>query len=235
MQARGGSQPAAGGVAGAFLAGRAAGDGEPGWLASQAAAEAYACDARISTVITGHLDPEIVAAAVRAYLGREDPGSAGDPAAGENAADAGHDRLAATLIRYGTAMLSGPAGLAAALRAGLPGPLGAGVSLPLDITSPTATIPPHLRRAVTARDRHCAFPGCRQPPARCHVHHLIPRSRGGPTSLANLALACSFHHLYLIHRRGWSLALNADGTTTATSPDGRKTWHSHAPPDTQAA
>jgi hypothetical protein len=227
------------GTAGAFAAGRAAGDGEPGWLASQAAAEAYACDAKITTIITGHLDPKIVAAAVRAYLRREDPGDgtgrAGDPADGEDPDGAGQDRLAATLIRYAAGMLSGPAGLAAALRAGLPGPLGAGVSLPLDITSPTATVPPHLRRAVTARDRHCAFPGCRQPPARCHVHHLIPRSRGGPTSLANLALACSFHHLYLIHRRGWSLALNADGTTTATSPDGRKTWHSHDPPGTAAA
>jgi hypothetical protein len=46
---------------------------------------------------------------------------------------------------------------------------------------------------------------------------------------------CSFHHLILIHRRGWTLTLHADGTTTAASPDGRKTWHSHAPPDTQAA
>jgi Domain of unknown function (DUF222)/HNH endonuclease len=222
------------GTAGGFAAGRAAGDGEPGWLASAAAAQAYACDAKITTIVTGQLDPEIVAAAVRACLGREDAAGGQDTDTSEDPA-AGRDRLAATLIRYGTAMLSGPGGLASALRAGLPGPLGAGVSLPLDITSPAATVPPHLRRAVIARDRHCAFPGCHQRPARCHVHHVIPRSRGGPTALGNLVLLCAFHHLYLIHRRGWTLVLNADGTTTATSPGRRKILHSHPPPGTAAA
>jgi hypothetical protein len=134
-------------------------------------------------------------------------------------------------------MLSGPEGLAAALRSGLPGPLGAAVSLPLDITSPAATVPPHLRRAVIIRDRHCAFPGCEHEPARCHVHHVIPRSQGGPTALHNLVLICAFHHLNVIHRRGWTLALHADGTTTAASPDRRKVLHSHsyAPPGTAAA
>jgi hypothetical protein len=90
------------------------------------------------------------------------------------------------------------------------------------------------RRAVITRDRHCAFPGCHQPPAACQVHHLIPRSQGGTTSLTNMVLLCSFHHLIMIHRRGWTLTLNTDGTTTATSPDGQRTFHSHSPP-TQAA
>jgi hypothetical protein len=53
----------------AFLAGQAAGDGEPGWLATAAAAHAYACDARIAAVITGHIEPEAVAAAGRAFPG----------------------------------------------------------------------------------------------------------------------------------------------------------------------
>ena len=34
---------------------------------------------------------------------------------------------------------------------------------------------------------------CTQPPAACHAHHLIPRSEGGATALANLALLCAFH------------------------------------------
>jgi hypothetical protein len=33
-----------------------------------------------------------------------------------------------------------------------------------------------------------------------------------------------------VHRWGWTLLLNPDGTTTATSPDGRRTLHSDAPP-----
>ncbi|MGH3396545.1 MAG: HNH endonuclease signature motif containing protein, partial [Streptosporangiaceae bacterium] len=94
-------------------------------------------------------------------------------------------------------------------------------------------VPPHLRRAVTKRDRHCSFPGCTAPPVRCHVHHVIPRSQGGPTRLDNLTLLCAFHHLIAVHRWGWTLQLHADGTTTATSPDGLKTLHSHGPPPGQ--
>jgi hypothetical protein len=66
--------------------------------------------------------------------------------------------------------------------------------------------------------------------AACHVHHLIPRAQGGTTSLTNCVLPCPFHHLVVIHQRGWTLVLNADGTTTATSPDRLRTWPSHGPP-----
>ena len=65
------------------------------------------------------------------------------------------------------------------------------------------------------------------------MHHVIPRSQGGATRLDNLTLLCMFHHLIAVHRWGWSLHLHADGTTTATSPDGRKTLHSHSPPPGQ--
>jgi hypothetical protein len=45
---------------------------------------------------------------------------------------------------------------------------------------------------------------------------------------------CTFHHLVAIHQWGWILALHPDGTTTATSPDGR-CFHSHGPPPATAA
>jgi hypothetical protein len=145
-------------------------------------------------------------------------------------------RLQNTLLAYAADILSGPAGLAAFLRTGLlAGDYPASVSLPLDTGTPTATVPPHLRRLVIQRDRHCAFPGCRQRPAACQAHHLIPRSKGGVTALHNLALLCSFHHLIAVHRWGWALALNGDGTTTATSPDGKKILRSHGPPAAAAA
>jgi hypothetical protein len=133
------------------------------------------------------------------------------------------------LLRHAIALLSGPTGLASWLRTGtLPAPAGS-ISLPLDVGKVTELVPPHLRRAIITRDRHCAAPGCDTPPAGCHVHHIIPRSQGGTTSLENCLLLCSFHHLILVHRWGWVIRLNADGTTTATSPDGR-TLHSHSPP-----
>jgi hypothetical protein len=154
-------------------------------------------------------------------------------------------RLRRALLALAADALSGPGGLAAQLRAALlrtgqdsePRALGreplASVSLPLDVGPATETIPAHLRRAVTTRHPDCAFPGCAQPASVCDIHHIIPRSRGGPTSLDNLITMCAFHHKIVIHRWGWTIRLNPDGTTTATGPDGR-ILHSHSPPS-QAA
>ena len=132
-------------------------------------------------------------------------------------------------------VLSGPGGLASWLRRSQLVGLGASASLPLDVPLPLdageaeRAIPAHLRRAATTRHPHCAFPGCDQPASVCQIHHLIPRSQGGPTALHNLVPLCAFHHLIVIHRWGWTLRLKPDGTTIATSPDGR-IFHSHGPP-----
>jgi hypothetical protein len=142
--------------------------------------------------------------------------------------------LRRALLGLAAGALSGPDGLAARLRAALDGTLLTSVSLPLDIGAATETIPAHLRRAVSTRHPHCAFPGCDQPATVCDIHHIVPRSRGGPTSLPNLVPLCSFHHLTAIHRWGWTLRLNSDGTTTATSPDRGRVLHSHSPPSRAA-
>jgi len=40
---------------------------------------------------------------------------------------------------------------------------------------------------------------------------------------------CGFHHQIAVHRWGWALRLNPDGTTTtATSSDRTRTLHSHS-------
>ncbi|HEY2304755.1 MAG TPA: HNH endonuclease signature motif containing protein, partial [Streptosporangiaceae bacterium] len=140
------------------------------------------------------------------------------------------DRLRRALLGLAADTLSGPEGLAARLRAALDGKPLTTLSLPLDIGAATDTIPAHLRRAVTTRHACCAFPGCDQPTTVCDIHHIVPRSRGGPTSLPNLVPLCTFHHLTAIHRWGWSLALHPDAATTATSPDRTRTLHSHGPP-----
>lgn len=148
-------------------------------------------------------------------------------------ADGTRWRLNQALVQVAAAVLSGPGGLAAYLRTHLLDHTLATASrpltLPLDVGAAEPTIPAHLRRAVTLRDRHCVFPGCRQPPGVCQVHHLVPRADGGATALANLVLVCRFHHLTVVHRWGWRLALHPDGTSTATSPDGR-VLRSHPPP-----
>jgi hypothetical protein len=162
-------------------------------------------------------------------------GPGGSPASpGGSLSPAARDRLRRALLGLAADTLSGPGGLAARLRAALDGTPLTTTSLPLDIGAATETIPAHLRRAATTRHPHCAFPGCDQPSSVYDIHHIIPRSRGGPTSLPNLVPLCGFHHLTAIHRHGWNLTLHSDGTTTATSPDHTRTLHSHSPPS-QAA
>ena len=81
----------------------------------------------------------------------------------------------------------------------------------------TPDIPPGLRRAVQRRDRHCTFWGCDRPWFWCDLHHIVPRNRGGPTTLDNLTLLCRHHH-GCVHEGGWHLSRAPDGTINLTSP-----------------
>lgn len=65
----------------------------------------------------------------------------------------------------------------------------------LDVGRTYRIVPHHIRTAVIARDRHCTYPGCDQPPERCEVHHAIRHwADGGETSAQNSALLCWHHH-----------------------------------------
>ncbi len=150
------------------------------------------CDAKIVPVVTGHVDPAVLDQLAAELLRPESlpPGSL-PTAASAATASARTAEMAGTAARElvlsrATRLLSGPAGLAAWLRTNLTAGPAATISQPLDIGIPTEIIPPHLRQAVTLRDKHCAFPGCQQRPAACHVHHIIKRSEGGVTSLDEL-------------------------------------------------
>ena len=46
-----------------------------------------------------------------------------------------------------------------------------GAGEPLDVGRAAYIVPTGLRRALIARDRGCAFPGCDRPPHWCHAHH----------------------------------------------------------------
>jgi 5-methylcytosine-specific restriction protein A len=85
-----------------------------------------------------------------------------------------------------------------------------GAGQPLDVGQSRRTIPDGLRRAVTARDRGCAHPGCDRPPSWCQIHHIHEWARGGATKLTNLVMLCRTHHRE-IHATGWEVRIGADG------------------------
>ena len=61
-----------------------------------------------------------------------------------------------------------------------------GAGQPLDVGRRTRVIPEGLRRAVAARDRGCAHPGCDRTASWCEIHHAKPWEHGGETKLSNL-------------------------------------------------
>jgi len=94
-----------------------------------------------------------------------------------------------------------------------------GRSVILDYGSATRTISPALWAALVVRDWHCRHPGCDRRPSWCEAHHVVHFSKGGPTRLSNLVLACSRHH-HLWHDKGWALELSPDGTLVLRAPTG---------------
>ncbi len=140
------------------------------------------------------------------------------------------ESLERAVIGKAVELLSGPGGLASFLRRRELGARLGGPSQPLDIGF-SDKIPAGIRNAVKARDLRCQWAGgCDQPASACEVHHLKHKGNGGETSVDNCILICFFHHQVMIHRRGWTLVRNPDGTTTAWNRDRSKVLRSHGPP-----
>jgi hypothetical protein len=89
----------------------------------------------------------------------------------------------------------------------------------LDYGRSTRTVIESLRRAVSARDGGCRFPGCDRKRAWCDAHHVQWWRRHGDTKLDNLLLLCTHHHR-VVHRDGWQVDLLADGTAVFVSARG---------------
>ena len=82
-----------------------------------------------------------------------------------------------------------------------------------DVGRSRRTVSLRLRRLLIARDRHCRWPGCHEPPSRCDAHHVCHWLDGGPTDLANRVLLCHRHHRHL-HEHGYRMVLQPDGAWT---------------------
>ena len=89
---------------------------------------------------------------------------------------------------------------------------------PLDIGRQTRVVPASIRRAMLIRDRACAFPGCDRDARWADAHHLRHWSQGGPTSLENLVLLCSYHHGEIHRPDGWTVFMDTDSYPTFIPP-----------------
>ncbi|SDL73519.1 HNH endonuclease signature motif containing protein, partial [Arthrobacter sp. ok362] len=78
----------------------------------------------------------------------------------------------------------------------------------LDVGRASRIFPPHIRKALIARDQGCAFPGCTIPAPWCEAHHITYWSRGGTTGTDNGTLLCTHHH-HLIHKEQWTIQLRS--------------------------
>ena len=249
-----------------------AGSGGTAWLDGDAA-RALSCDATLTPIVTGDIDPGVLDDLVRLclqltghgprcapepdpqlqHLSRPLSDPQTQPGAGPAAADTAslppaanvapqppaglaelsgmsRDAIRQAIIGKAADLLSGPGGLASFLRTSQLGARLSGPSLPLDIGY-ADTIPAGIRHAVILRDRKCRWAGgCHQPAAACEVHHVKHKADGGKTSTKDCVLLCSFHHQVVIHRWGWTLVLNPDGSTTAWNRNKTKVLRSHSPP-----
>jgi len=208
------------------------------WLDGDTA-RAVACDAAVAPIVTGDVNldalDDLVQLCVQLHKLRRDAATASarisdGPAARRPDTTRAWEAIEQAVIGKAVDLVSGPGGLASFLRRRQLGARLAGPSLPLDIGY-AETVPAGIRNAVVLRDKHCRWAGgCSQPAATCHVHHVKHKADGGATSVQECLLLCPYHHLIVIHRWGWTLVLNPDGTTTAWNKDKSKVLHSHGPP-----
>ena len=87
---------------------------------------------------------------------------------------------------------------------------------------PTASV----ERWVRMRDRHCIFPGCAMPAARCDLDHITPFNHdmpeaGAATVPQNLQALCRRHHR--IKTAGpWRVQRDGQGQVVWSAPTGHR-------------
>jgi hypothetical protein len=89
---------------------------------------------------------------------------------------------------------------------------------PLDVGRTHRLVTLGIWLALIARDKHCAFPGCRRPPIACEAHHVVPWHAGGQTRLRDMVLLCKAHHT-VIHSTEWQVRVSpVDGLAEFRPP-----------------
>ena len=216
-----------------------AGGGDGGaWLDGDAAA-AMACDAAMAPFVTGEVNPAALDDLVRLCVaaGPAPP----PPRSSDRRPTAGRTRPPPTPPGPGRPSSKpssakpwiccpGRAGWRRSCAAGSSAPGWAGPACRWTSATPRRSRPGSATRSSCGISTASGPAGATSPPRRAEVHHVKHKANGGKTSVRDCVLLCWFHHQVVIHRWGWTLVLNPDGTTTAWNPDKTKVLHSHSPP-----
>ncbi|MGC5617469.1 DUF222 domain-containing protein [Georgenia sp. Z1491] len=104
----------------------------------------------------------------------------------------------------------------------------------LDVGRDKRIFPANMTRAIHARDQHCQYPDCDEPPGFGEIHHSLHWYKDhGPTSIEHGILLC-WHHHDLIHTRNititrrtghWHFHDQHGRPITSRTPTGRDEPH----------
>jgi hypothetical protein len=83
-------------------------------------------------------------------------------------------------------------------------------SMVVDVGRATRATSPAQSRALKARYRTCAGPGCDRPMNWTSTHHIEFWSHGGQNNLPEMLPLCYYHHR-LVHEGGWQVVKAAGG------------------------
>ena len=230
--------------AAARAAASAGGSDGGAWLDGDAA-QAFACDAAMTPVVTGEVNPaalEDLSGCACSSTGSARNSDADDtdgaaPTAPDRRPRRNRHRTPRGLGRPSSEPSSARLSTWSRVRAGWLVSCGASSSAPGSAgracpwTSGSArTSRPAIRNAVILRDKHCRWTGGATSPPRRARSTTSGTRRTAARPASKTAFLCWYHHQVVIHRRGWTLVLNPDGTTTAWNQDKTKVLHSHSPP-----
>jgi hypothetical protein len=120
----------------------------------------------------------------------------------------GYEQLAGLLTGGANAVFNGPVSAKAARPMAcdaeiIPAVLGSRGEV-LDLGRSQRFFNRATRRALVARDKGCAFPGCTVPAFWTEAHHIVPWWAGGHTSVSNGVCLCILHH-DLIEQGNWTI------------------------------
>jgi hypothetical protein len=82
-------------------------------------------------------------------------------------------------------------------------------SMVVDVGRAKRTAQPAQWRALKARHRTCAWPGCDRPASWTQAHHIELWKAGGRTDLRKMIPLCYYHHR-LVHEGGWQVIRSSD-------------------------